>query len=329
MIFGELPLAEAEGGLLAHGLTLAGERLAKGRLVDAALIARARAAGLSCLWVARLEPGDVGEADAADEIGALMGGEGVSARAPVHGRVNLHALRDGLLCYSPAQILEANSASDGIGISTLPPMSPVQAGDLVATVKLMPYALSAAVMTRVRLALGPLSVAPWRPGLRALLVQTRLGDVAPKQLRKTADVTAARLARLGVELADGGVAPHEVPALAAAMKGGACDLLLIAGATATSDPRDVIPAAIRAAGGTVLRVGMPVDPGNLLVLGRLGRALVLGLPGCARSPRRNGLDLVLEQWAAGIEVTAERVAAMGVGGLLEGGGRPVPWGWGG
>lgn len=106
-------------------------------------------------------------------------------------------------------------------------------------------------------------------------------------------------------------------------------LQLVAGATATSDRRDVIPAAIEAAGGTVARVGMPVDPGNLLVLGTLREALVLGLPGCARSPSRNGLDLLLERWAAGLPVSADHVAAMGVGGLLEGGGRPVPWGWSG
>jgi molybdenum cofactor cytidylyltransferase len=118
-------------------------------------------------------------------------------------------------------------------------------------------------------------------------------------------------------------------ALAAALAAARADLLLVAGATATSDRRDVIPAAIREAGGEVLRVGMPVDPGNLLVLGRLGDALVLGLPGCARSPKRNGLDLVLELWAAGFGVDSARIAAMGVGGLLDGGGRPVPWGWSG
>ena len=293
MIFGALPLAEAEGAMLAHGLTLGGRRFAKGASVDAPLLAAARADGMTQLWVARLEPGDVPEAAAAAEIGGLLAGPGVVAHPPVHGRVNLHAA----------------------------------AGDIVGTVKVMPYAVAADAMAAVRAAAGPIRVAGWRTGLNAILVQTRLPDTGAKLLAKTAEVTAARLARLGVVMEAGPEPAHAVAPLAAALAAARADLLLVAGATATSDPRDVIPAAIRAAGGEVLRVGMPVDPGNLLVLARLGDALVLGLPGCARSPKRNGLDLVLELWAAGFGVDSARIAAMGVGGLLDGGGRPVPWGW--
>lgn len=329
MIFGELPLAEAEGAMLAHGLTLGGRRFAKGASVDAPLLAAARADGMTQLWVARLEPGDVPEAAAAAEIGGLLAGPGVVAHPPVHGRVNLHAATGGLLDYAPEDISAANAASEAVGISTLPPLSPVTAGDIVGTVKVMPYAVAADAMAAVRAAAGPIRVAGWRTGLNAILVQTRLPDTGAKLLAKTAEVTAARLARLGVVMEAGPEPAHAVAPLAAALAAARADLLLVAGATATSDPRDVIPAAIRAAGGEVLRVGMPVDPGNLLVLARLGDALVLGLPGCARSPKRNGLDLVLELWAAGFGVDSARIAAMGVGGLLDGGGRPVPWGWSG
>jgi molybdenum cofactor cytidylyltransferase len=202
----------------------------------------------------------------------------------------------------------------------------VAAGDLVATVKLIPYAVAAAELAEVEAVLARLAVQPWRVGLHAQLIQTRRADTPAKLLAKTAEVTAARLDRLGIALGFGPSPGHAVEPLALALAGARADLLLIAGATATSDRRDVIPAAIEAAGGALLRVGMPVDPGNLLVLGRLREALVIGLPGCARSPRRNGLDLVLELWAAGFD-PASRIAAMGVGGLLDGGGRPVPWGW--
>ena len=69
---------------------------------------------------------------------------------------------------------------------------------------------------------------------------------------------------------------------------------------------------------------MPVDPGNLLVLGRIGTCPVIGLPGCAKSPKRNGLDLVLERLAAGLPVSAQTIAAMGDGGLLPEAERPEP-----
>lgn len=329
MIFAELPLAEAMGALLAHGLTLGGRRYPKGSPVDAALAAAATAQGVTALWIARLEPEDRPEADAAAALGAVLAGTGVVARPAVHGRVNLHARVDGLVMVQPEAIAAANLATDGVGISTVPPLSPVSAGDMVATIKIIPYAVPRQDLAAAAQALLPLSVRRWRDGLSACLVQTRLADTPDKLLAKTSDITAARLDRLGISLSEARPASHGVEALAERLGQVQADLLLVAGATATSDRRDVVPAAICAAGGQVLRVGMPVDPGNLLVLGRLGPALVLGLPGCARSPRRNGLDLVLELWAAGIEPTSARIAAMGVGGLLADGGRPIPWGWSG
>jgi molybdenum cofactor cytidylyltransferase len=88
------------------------------------------------------------------------------------------------------------------------------------------------------------------------------------------------------------------------------------GASAISDRRDVIPAAIEQAGGRITLFGMPVDPGNLLLLGELDGTRVVGLPGCARSPKRNGFDFVLWRLLAGLTVGRPDIAAMGVGGLL-------------
>jgi molybdenum cofactor cytidylyltransferase len=89
------------------------------------------------------------------------------------------------------------------------------------------------------------------------------------------------------------------------------------GGSAITDRRDVIPAAIEACQGEVLQFGMPVDPGNLMLLGRLGSIDVIGAPSCAASPKLNGFDWVLERRLAGVEVRMEDVAAMGMGGLLK------------
>jgi molybdenum cofactor cytidylyltransferase len=97
---------------------------------------------------------------------------------------------------------------------------------------------------------------------------------------------------------------------------GEVDLLLIHGASAIVDRRDVIPAAIEAAGGTIDHFGMPVDPGNLLLLGHVEGKPVLGLPGCARSPKVNGFDWVLERVVAGLPIGRREIMSMGAGGLL-------------
>ena len=77
------------------------------------------------------------------------------------------------------------------------------------------------------------------------------------------------------------------------------------------------PEAVRAAGGKIRRFGMPVDPGNLLFVGRLKKRPVIGLPGCARSPALNGADWVLSRVVCGIDVGNKDIAGMGVGGLLK------------
>jgi molybdenum cofactor cytidylyltransferase len=122
------------------------------------------------------------------------------------------------------------------------------------------------------------------------------------------------------------IVAHEVEAIAQALvamlgQAPAPDLLLVAGIAATVDRRDVVPAGIVRAGGRVLHAGMPVDPGNLLLLAELPLAggtvvPVVGMPTCARSPKLNGFDFVLRRFAARLPVTRAQIMAMGVGGLL-------------
>ncbi|MGQ5700900.1 molybdopterin-binding protein [Sandaracinobacteroides sp. A072] len=336
MIFAELPLDEAAGAVLAHALLIGGTRIPKGTPVDAGLLAMARQAGLDRLWVARAGAEDIDEADAAARIGQALAGPHVEARPPVHGRANLHALASGLLLVKTEALDRANAISEAMAIATLPPFTPVRAGDLLATAKIIPYALPAdAVGAAGGAGRDAIEVAPWRQGLRAVMIQTRQDGTADKLLEKARDVTARRLSLLGIRLEEAAPVPHAVAPLSSAIAAARADLLLVAAATATTDRADVVPAALVAAGGRIIRLGMPVDPGNLLLLGTLcgagGRvgATVIGLPGCARSPKRNGLDLVLERFAAGLPLDSGVIARMGVGGLLEGSGRLSPWGWSG
>lgn len=333
MIFGEAPLAEAEGAVLAHGIMVGGRRWPKGSLVDKALLAAAAAEGILRLTVARAEAGDVSEGEAATLVAERLAGAHVEMRAPVHGRVNLHAAASGLARLEPQAILAANLACEAVAISTVAPLTPVQAGAMVATVKTIAFAVEGDALARI--APGRLDIVPYRSGLKAVLIQTCLADTSDKMLAKTAEVTKGRLAALGIAMTEAPRVQHRTDAVAEALRTAEADLILVAGAAATSDRRDVVPAALLAAGGRLERVGMPVDPGNLLVLGwlgaspRSGGAMVVGLPGCAKSPKRNGLDLVLERFAAGLPVNGETLAGMGVGGLLDEAGQAVPWGWSG
>jgi molybdenum cofactor cytidylyltransferase len=329
MIFGEIALAEAEGALLAHGLKGEGFAFKKGRVLgrdDLDLIA---ASGRTHVVAARLEADDVPEDEAATRIARRIAGENLLVSAAFTGRANLYATLPGIAAYDPARLDAINTVDEAITVALLPPNAPVSPRQMVATVKIIPFAAPRAALERVlaRVETPLVRVADFRR-LRAALVQTRLPGTKPSVLANTVDATRARLAGLGGELTRETIVDHAPAAVSAALgeaQAGGVDLLLVLGASAVVDRRDVIPSAIVAAGGRVEHFGMPVDPGNLLLFGSLGTTPVIGLPGCARSPKLNGFDWVLQRVAAGLPIGRAEIMRMGAGGLLtEIPSRPLP-----
>jgi molybdenum cofactor cytidylyltransferase len=213
-----------------------------------------------------------------------------------------------------------NAVDPTITIATLAQHAPVEKGQMVATVKIIPFAVASVLLDAVtKICAGGeiFAVNAYQP-VRVGVIQTVLPGIKPSVLDKTLRVTEARLARSGGRLTAERRTPHEVGSVAEAAAALARDndMVVIFGASAMSDFGDVVPAAIEKAGGAVIRAGMPVDPGNLLVLGTLAGKRVIGAPGCARSPKENGFDWVLDRLIAGLDVTAKDIAGMGVGGLL-------------
>lgn len=317
MKFAPLPVRETLGAILAHSVQVSGGRLRKGTRLTEADLDRLAAAGLGEVLVARLEPGDLTEDEAAERIAGLLAAQGLRLGAAATGRVNLIADAPGLIRIDAAAIGAMNAVDEGITLATLPDFMRVDSDQLVATVKIIPYAVPGAAVEAAAAALGTGAIRhrPFRGG-SARLVLTRTPQFKDSLLAKGEAVVRARVETLGYELASVEVVAHETASIAGALSGRA-DLTLILGASATSDRHDVAPSGVVAAGGKVERVGMPVDPGNLLFLGHLRGAPVVGLPGCARSPALNGADWVLERLAAGLTVSGGDIAAMGVGGLLK------------
>lgn len=320
MQFGTIPVTEAEGAVLAHSRRVNERLFRKGRVLTAEDIAALKAAGVREIMAARLSAGDVDENEAARRIAALCVGANVTANAAFTGRVNLHATRAGLAEIDVRAIEALNAIHESITIATVEPFAKVEPRRMIATIKIIPFAAPVGAVAEAEnlLRRPPIRVTPFDKK-RAALISTSLPDTKPSVLDKNHSALDARLKPLGSEIVFERHVPHETAPLSEALTQAAkegCDLILVFGASAITDRRDVIPAAIEQAGGTVERFGMPVDPGNLLLLGGLGPAKVVGLPGCARSPKRNGIDFVLERLAADIPVTPKDIAAMGVGGLL-------------
>ena len=328
MIFATLPLTEAEGAVLAHSVRADGAMLKKGTRLTAGQIAALAADGVAHVTVARLDAQDVPEDEAALALAHAACGDGLSVARPTTGRCNLYAAASGLLRVNGAAIDAANAVDEALTIATPPDFARLEEGQLAATAKVIPYAAPRPALERTTAALGrALVLHPFVP-MRAALLVTRTDAQKSSVIDKGISAVRNRLVSLGSEAPEATVLDHDEAVLTVAITDAMTkppELLLILAATATSDRADVAPAAIAAAGGRIERFGMPVDPGNLLVLARIGGIPAIVLPGCARSPALNGADWVLERLAARLPVTARDIAGMGVGGLLkEMPGRPHP-----
>ena len=321
MIFGELPLAEAEGAILAHSVKHDGGMFKKGRTLTADDIGLLISSGVTQVFAAKLAADDVPEDAAAAAVAKLVGAEGTRAQAPFTGRANLHAVAHGLAIIDVERVRALNRLHESLTLATVQPFAIVDEREMVATVKVIPFAVPRAVLDKALAIIGgePLvRVAAFRDK-RAGLVISRLPQTKPSITAKSEEAMRERISALGGTLAAVRVVEHDIAQVTAAiaeMKALACDPILVFGASAITDRGDVIPMAVTKAGGTVLHLGMPVDPGNLMMFGVLGDVPVIGVPSCARSPKLNGFDWVLARVMAGVKVTPQDIMDMGAGGLL-------------
>lgn len=320
MKFGSVPLRDACGARLAHSVPLAAGRLAKGTVLGEAELSALAEVGLKEVVAARLEPGDIGEDEAAALIADALPQDALRRSPAATGRINLHATADGLFVADSVLVDAVNRIDPAITLACLRDHVAVRAGDMVATVKIIPLAVAQRPVEQAAARLREaraFSVKPFRARTVGL-VATELPVLKRKTMDKTRAVLEARLSRSGSRLSDEQRVPHRVEPVGAAIADLAqrVEMIVVFGASAVTDSEDVIPAAIRAAGGIVTRVGMPVDPGNLLVLGCVGSVPVIGAPGCARSPKENGFDWILDRLMADEEVGDMEIGGLGVGGLL-------------
>jgi molybdenum cofactor cytidylyltransferase len=320
MKFGPASPADAIGGVTVHTLRQGSLVLKKGTTVGPAEVAALIRAGVKEVVVVRLEEGDVSEDVAAAGIAQAVAGNGVNVERAFTGRANLFAARAGVLVVDRAAVDRINGVDEAITFATLGAFKPVVEGEMVATVKLIPFGVEAKLRDAAVEAAkgGALRIAPYTIK-RVGVISTLLPGLAPKVVEKTLRVTAERLAPAGATIIAERRVPHDETALKTAIRellGLGAELVIVFGASAIADRRDVIPAAISGIGGAIEHFGMPVDPGNLLLIGNAGGVPVLGAPGCARSPVENGFDWVLMRLLAGLKVSRAELTGMGVGGLL-------------
>lgn len=329
MKFGPLKPKDAKNSILAHSLKMeSGKRLRKGAFIDELMVSQLSEAGIEIVTVAMPEQCDVLEDAAATLIAKQLEVPSIKIEEAATGRVNIFAASDGVFRTSATIINAINAVDPNITIATLPDFASVNEGRLIATIKIIPYAIKSQSLETV-LALdtsGVIALHEYTPK-RIGMISTALPALKPSVMDKTRVNLEHRLALSGSTIVEEIRVDHDEKSIEAAISNLSpkCDMLILFGASAISDIADCIPKAIKNSGGEIVRFGMPVDPGNLMLLAKIGKMPVIGAPGCARSITENGFDWVLQRLLADVPVTNEGIAGMGVGGLLmETGSRPHP-----
>ena len=323
MLFERRPVDETKNTLLVHSLRLKEKTLKKGHVISASDIDWIKKEGIESIVIVCLQEGDIGEDQAAEMLARELAGNNIDRDKPFTGRCNLHARVDGLLQVNETGINQINRVHESLTIATLPAHSIASAGQLIATIKTIPYSAQkrhlVSCLQLVQKHLPILQIAAFQPKTIGL-IQTRLPGLRKSILDKTFRVLSQRLENLGCEAPIEIRCDHDaqkiIAAIASYIESGV-DIIILSSASAIADRRDVIPSAITQSGGKIQHFGMPVDPGNLLLLAQLEETPIIGMPGCARSPKLNGFDFVLQRLLSNIPVTSADVMNMGVGGLLK------------
>ena len=321
MYFGNIALDKSEGNILAHSLTINNKKFFKGKIISKKDIIFLKSNGLDSIICAVPNKNDIHEDKTAKILGKLFVNKSIVMEDPHTGRVNLLASETGLIIIDEKIINKFNATSEHITIATLKNYSKVNKGDMIATIKIIPFYVNSLILKNINNVhlKEALNIYPFKQKNVGLILSH--SEKENLKLNKiSVEMISNRLANLNSSLKKIITCKHDSYSISKnikILKKEKIDLILVLGASAIVDIKDKIPEAIQLAKGNIIRFGMPVDPGNLLLLGKLKNIPIIGLPGCARSPSLNGFDWILERLIVGTKISSKNISDMGVGGLLK------------
>ena len=330
MIFGEFKTESSLNGILSSSLVIYKNKdlikVKKGTIIDRPLINLLLKNNIKSITCAKLDEEDVEENKAVYEISKnIVSNEqsNLNVQNPRQGRCNIISNIDGLLVFDPDQLFSINSVTDEIGVASLKPYSYIKKNQIIASIKAIPFGINKKILKKVlNTSNNCFKILPFLKK-NVHLIQSHNQNTPKKVLEKTVDITKKRLLSCGVTKILEKKCNHETEILSSEIQKSIsenADLILVFGASAICDKNDVVPKSLKKNNGKILRLGMPVEPGNLILLGEINninkKIYFIGMPGCARSPKENGVDWILWRFFCGLGISNDNINYMGNGGLL-------------
>lgn len=317
-----IDVQESTGRILSSAIFRPGGKklLAKGHILREEDIRVLQSEGLGQIWVAELDEDEVSEDEAVCAIAGEMACGGYQIQLAPGGRANLVATENCCVLVDEELLRQINCTSSLV-IATSLNFSFASAGQRIASVKSAPFAVARTDfegtlnMLRER---GPIMQArPVRGSQVAVLysdpssgdrARTLFEPIIRQKLEKYGIRSFATLAVLENE-------EHVSRGIQQLLRSNPATIL-VASTTAPAGPSDAVGRAMSRINCQIERFLVPVEPGNLMLMGYKDSIPVVSAPGCFRSLKPNVVDILMPALLAKYRVSTWELACLGHGGLL-------------
>jgi len=323
-----MPASLAVGRALAHDMTRIepgkskGPAFLRGQTLDAGDVCRLQQMGRNLVYVQPDGDGPEGwvhEDQAAEAFSSALAGDGVeSAGPPREGKVQLLAANDGVLSID-GDVLEGFNMIPNVMAATRHHGVMVEKGARVGATRAIPLYLEEQTFQRAMRVLeqGPaLRVLPMRQAKVGILVTgTEVFTGLVKD--RFEPIVSGKVTALGCTVAAATIVPDERDAVRDGVRGllDAGADLIVTTAGLSVDPEDLTRQGLMDAGAEDILYGSPMLPGAMLLLARIGKVQVMGVPACALFYKTTSFDVLLPRLLAGMPVGRKDLAKLAQGGM--------------
>lgn len=325
----KIRVEDAVGETLCHDMTgispggVKGVMFKRGHIITQADIPALLNIGKNHIFVWEPDADEVHEDDAALALAEVVCGAHVVYDKKVsEGKIQISAGADGVFTINRDALKKINSVPD-YTVACLPGDTRVTQGQKLGGLRIVPLVTKRVnVEQAVKIAKDSspvFDVLPFKP-LKCGIVITGSEVYYGRIQDKFEPVMRKKLASYGADILGATQCPDDIDMILAAVesfRAQGAELIMLTGGMSV-DPDDLTPTAIRRTGADIITQGVPIQPGNMLMMARLGDVMLLGVPGASMYFPTTSLDIFLPRIFAGVAITKEEIAGYGEGGFCMG-----------
>lgn len=320
----KISVENSVGNVIAHDMTqiipeeYKGARFKKGDIIEEKDIEILKDMGKESIFVLELDENTLHEDEAALRMSKKVKNKHLSLSDLHEGKISLVAQTAGLLKLDKELLFEVNSEND-ILITAGQNNIPVKKEEIVAGVRINPLTIEKKKIEKVEEILNKRQLFELNPykdfevGIVITGNEVYEGRIEDKFL----PTLKRKFSRWGGSLSDHIYVPDEPEKIKEALislKQKGADILITGGGMSV-DPDDVTPLGIKNTGAEVIKHGVPVLPGNKMMVAYLDDTPILGLPACVIFEEITVFDIIYPRVLTGEKITKNDLINLSYGGL--------------